>query len=290
MFKIGEFSRFTKVSIKMLRHYDEIGLLKPAFVDPLTNYRYYAASQLTELNRIIALKDFGFSLEQILGLMDDKLQSTELRGMLKFKRVEILERIRQEQARLAQVEAKLMQLDTEDDTTQYDVVLRKVAPQIMATIRDTVPTSGGHITLMFEELEAYIGCYHVRESSPPMIIYHDPDYREDKMDIEVAVPINGALPMSERVTVREIEGYPEMACTIHTGGYNTVNHALNALLTWIDLNNYRINGSLRKVYLRFGADNTGYTVPDAYLAKNGAHEFVTEVQVPVVKNTISQNT
>lgn len=65
MFKISEFSRFTRVSVKMLRHYDEIGLLRPAHIDPVNNYRYYSADQLPRLNRIIALKDLGFSLSEI---------------------------------------------------------------------------------------------------------------------------------------------------------------------------------------------------------------------------------
>ena len=63
MFRIGEFSRFSRVSVKMLRHYDELGLLTPAHVDPQSNYRYYSADQLPRLHRIVALKDLGFRLE-----------------------------------------------------------------------------------------------------------------------------------------------------------------------------------------------------------------------------------
>lgn len=289
MFKIGEFSRFTKVSIKMLRHYDEIDLLKPSSVDPSTNYRYYTADQLPRLNRIIALKDLGFSLEQIAILLTDDLPTDQFRGMLKLKRAEIQGRIRDDQLRLAQVEAKLTQLDSESGITRYDVVLRKIAPQIMASIRETVPILGGNATRLFEELEAYVGGYKARESSPPMMIYHDPDYRDEGMDIEVAVPINSAVPSNDRVTVREIAGYTEMACTIHTGGYDSINNALNALLTWIAMHDYQIIGATREVYLRFGANNEGYAIPDAYLAQ-GAGEFVTELQVPVSKTDLNTST
>lgn len=287
MFKIGEFSRFTKVSIKMLRHYDEIGLLKPSSVDAITHYRYYTADQLPRLNRIIALKDLGFSLEQISGLLDDDLPADQMRGMLKMKRAEIQQRIREEQMRLAQVAAKLTQLDSETGITRYDVVLRKIAPQIMATIRETVPILGGNATRLFEEVETYVGRYTARESSPPLMIYHDPDYRDEGMDIEVAVPINGAVPSNERVIVREIEGQAEMACVIHTGGYDTINHALNALLTWIALHHYHIIGATREVYLRFGSNNEGYAIPEAYRAED-AGEFVTELQVPVSQNYVDK--
>ena len=64
MFRIGEFSRIGCVTIDTLRHYDALDLLKPAKVDPLTGYRYYSAKQLQSLNRIIALKEVGFSLEE----------------------------------------------------------------------------------------------------------------------------------------------------------------------------------------------------------------------------------
>jgi DNA-binding transcriptional MerR regulator len=65
MLKIGDFSRLSLASVKALRYYDELGLLRPARVDELTGYRYYSASQLTRLNRILVLKDLGLSLQQI---------------------------------------------------------------------------------------------------------------------------------------------------------------------------------------------------------------------------------
>jgi DNA-binding transcriptional MerR regulator len=111
MFKIGEFSRISQVSAKTLRYYDEIGLLTPARVDRFTGYRYYSADQLPRLNRILALKDLGLSLEQIAALLDDDLPPAEIRGMLRLKRVEIQQHLEEEQARLARVEARLKQIE-----------------------------------------------------------------------------------------------------------------------------------------------------------------------------------
>jgi DNA-binding transcriptional MerR regulator len=65
MFSIGEFARHGRVSVRMLRHYDAIGLLRPACVDPASGYRFYQASQLAELNRLVALKELGFTLQQV---------------------------------------------------------------------------------------------------------------------------------------------------------------------------------------------------------------------------------
>jgi DNA-binding transcriptional MerR regulator len=86
MLKIGDFSSLAQVSIKTLRYYDERGLLSPAHVDPETGYRYYSASQLSRLHHILALKDFGFSLEQIATCLEEKVTAEQMRGMLVLRR------------------------------------------------------------------------------------------------------------------------------------------------------------------------------------------------------------
>ena len=102
MFKIGEFSRFSQVTVKTLRYYDKLGLLKPAKVDRFTGYRYYSASQLPRINRILALKDLGLSLDQIAQLLEDDLSPDQIRGILRLKQVEIQEQV-QQSARAAQL-------------------------------------------------------------------------------------------------------------------------------------------------------------------------------------------
>ena len=105
MFRIGEFSRFSRVSVKMLRHYDELGLLSPARVDPVSGYRYYSAGQLPRLNRLLALKDLGFRLEQIKVLLAEDLSLEEIRGMLKLRRAELEQQVRIASGHFAQVVA-----------------------------------------------------------------------------------------------------------------------------------------------------------------------------------------
>ena len=105
MFKIGEFSRFTRVSVKTLRHYDEIGLLRPRVVDRCTKYRYYSADQVPRLNQILALRELGFSLEQIGQLLEAELSLEQLRGMFQRKRTEITTRLRAEEEQLGRVDA-----------------------------------------------------------------------------------------------------------------------------------------------------------------------------------------
>src|SRR5512142_1406841 len=129
MFTVGEFSRIGRVSKRLLRYYDEIGLLKPVHIDKFTGYRYYSAEQLPRLNRILALKDLGLSLEQIACLLEQELPPAQLRGMLRLKQVEISERVEEEHARLRRVETRLRQIEEEGDMPNYEVVIKKVEPQ-----------------------------------------------------------------------------------------------------------------------------------------------------------------
>ncbi len=284
VFKIGDFSRFSRVSVKMLRHYDDLGLLKPAKVDPESGYRYYAAEQLPRLNRIVTLKDLGFSLEQIARLLDDNLTSDEIRGMLKLRRVEIEERLHEEQMRLVQVQGHLSHLDKANTMPHYDVILRQVEPNIYATIRAMVSDSDDIIQLMFEELEGYVADYRARALRPPLMIYHDSDGEDAVFDVEVAVPVSAPVPNSARVTMRELPGHDMMACIIHKGDYTVLHQTLTALLAWVDAQGYGVVGELREIYLRFSADEVGYTIPGAYRAVHN-QEFVTELQLPVCETS-----
>src|SRR5579875_3910758 len=107
MFSIGDFARLGRVSVRMLRHYDALGLLPPARVDSGSGYRLYEAAQLTQLNRIVALKDLGFTLQQVRSILGDKVSVAELRGMLRLRQAELQSRLTADAARLAQVEARL---------------------------------------------------------------------------------------------------------------------------------------------------------------------------------------
>lgn len=285
MFKIGDFSRFTRVSVKMLRHYDEIGLLRPAHIDPLTGYRYYSADQLPRLNRIILLKDLGFTLEQIGDLLDGKLTPDQINGMLMLRRAEAEQRLHAEQIRLAQIEARLRHVQQENQHPPYDVIVRPIPAQLMATIRQVAPGLGRPIENLFDEVEAYVAVERARAASSPLTIFHDQEYREENLDVEVAIPVTHALPPGERAAVREIPGAAQMACVVYAGGYQKMPEVLNALLAWMEANTYTAAGPLREVYVRFGAANAeALNLPRAFLTDR-PELYVTEVQLPIEKLT-----
>ena len=111
MFRIGEFSHIAQVSGRLLRYYDEIGLLSPEYTDPQTGYRYYRAEQLPRLNRILVLKELGLGLEQIARLLGQHTSSEEIRGMLLPRKAQITQAMQDDLARLQLVEARLDQID-----------------------------------------------------------------------------------------------------------------------------------------------------------------------------------
>jgi effector-binding domain-containing protein len=269
MFKIGEFSKLSHVTVKTLRYYDRIGLLKPAEVDRFTNYRYYSASQLPRLNRILALKGLGLSLDQIGRLLKQDLPPEQIRGMLRLKQVEIQEQLDQEQARLARVEQRLRQIEQEETMPSQEVVLKEVPSQPVASVRDVVPTFG-HIDQLFGEIFAYLGQHRLNPSGPPATIYHDKEFREQDVDVEIAVPVAGPVSEGERVTSRELPG-SQMACIVHQGGYETIGGTYGQVMGWIEDNDHRIAGPPREIYLK--GPESG----------DDPSTYVTEIQVPVAK-------
>lgn len=270
MIRIGDFSKFSRVSVKALRYYDEMGLLKPVSVDRFTGYRLYEYSQLSTLNRILALKELGFSLEEIGRLLDNGLSVEQMRGMLKLRETEARQRVREETERLERIEARLREIEQENNMSNYDVVIKNVEAVKVASVRDVVPTppeQGG----LWRELEGYLAMHRVRPSGACFTLYHDDEYKERDWDLEVCEPIEGDVSESRRVKVRSLPAM-SMACAIHDGPFATINEAYNAILKWIDVNGYRINGSCREVYLN-PAKNGSQTDPNT----------VTEIQYPVEK-------
>ncbi|MCK6585417.1 MAG: helix-turn-helix domain-containing protein [Anaerolineales bacterium] len=128
MLKIGEFSRLSQVTIKTLHHYDELGLLKPAQIDPITNYRFYTVEQLPRIHRIVALKEMGLSLEQIGILLEKELPTEEMRGMLRMQQAQIQQQVNEAQRQLAMVEFRLRMIEAESNFPELDVVMKRLVP------------------------------------------------------------------------------------------------------------------------------------------------------------------
>lgn len=267
--KIGEFARVGQVSIATLRHYDQCGLLKPNALDPDTGYRYYSLDQLARLNRILALKELDFPLEQIAKLLEEALSLEQLRGMFILKQAQTQLLINTEQARLTRIAARLRQIEQEGKMPAYEVLLKQVEPLLVASIRDRIPiiSERGHL---YETISAYLDQQGVQSSQPDLLLLHSRHELHDEgmsIDVEVAMPLPTALAGNEQISIRTLPG-GLMACTVHTGDDLSLGRAYVALYRWMEDNGYSFAGLPRQVHLQ----RAEHMDPSYY---------VTEVQFPV---------
>ncbi|MFI7061427.1 MerR family transcriptional regulator [Kribbella sp. NPDC050124] len=270
MFTIGDFAAFGQVSARMLRHYDAIGLLRPAVVDDATGYRHYSAEQLSRLNRIIALKDLGFSLQQVGEIVDAKLSAEELRGMLRLRRAQLEEDLARSASQLISVEARLRLIEKEGHMPTDDIVLKRIAPTRVAQLTALAKSYEGEdigpvIQPLFGQLMDRLGAAGVMPSGSPVAYYEDAE--DDQILVHAAVPVDADKVAD--VDVHELPELAQAATIVHQGDMIEADRSMQTLARWIEDNGYRSHGYAREVTLQFDPENPA----------NWVHEF----QIPVTR-------
>lgn len=253
MLRIGDFSRLSQVSVKTLRFYDEIDLLKPSYVDRVTGYRYYAAGLLSRLNRIVIFKELGFSLDEITLLLQDSLAPSQVREALQDKRAELAFKIAQEQARLGQIESWLRQIEQEGSVPDDEIKLREVPAQFVASLRDRLD-SYEQAAELFTEIASHLKKPNLAGRSGA--VWHLCAGQADFIDCEAMVLLDSPVPESRRVKVYELPASIN-ACAIHQGNDESIPQAYLALKKWMNRNDYKIAGPLREVYWQGGISPAG---------------------------------
>jgi len=284
MFRIRDFSRLARVSIKTLRHYDRVGLLAPAYVDPTSRYRWYAARQMSQLQRIVALRQLGYSLEEIGELLDRDPRSPIVRRSLERLRSEVARRIEVDRQRLAQLDARLRESNGSGQgarTTRLpDAVLQSLPPLRVASRRAKVLDLDAGAQELFERVEADVARAGVRAAGPPLLLYHDSSHRERDADIEATVPIQDGAQSAGRSKVRTLPGVAAAACVVYRGGYEKWADIVRGLLSWLETRRLAPAGPVREVFLQFEAGDLARVLPRQFLA-NETDDLVTEMQIPV---------
>jgi DNA-binding transcriptional MerR regulator len=270
MLSIGQFARLGQVSPRMLRHYDELGLLRPAHVDPDSSYRFYGVEQLVRLHRLVALRDLGFGLEQIAGLLDGDPSLEELRGMLRLRRAQLAQQLEDEQARLRRVDAHLRAIEGSDAVSQQDVVIKHTQPLRVAEARGAAdaldPRSIGPVFMrLAPEVSAYVGAAGAK---PGILVgYYDEPAEDGSVGVHVCFEIGDQpVPSSDRVAVVELPVI-DVASVIHHGAIDDVAAVYETLLRWIDDSGYRSTGYSRELYHEIGPEGPR----------------VTELQMPIAR-------
>ncbi|MBM7057317.1 MerR family transcriptional regulator [Streptomyces durocortorensis] len=274
MFTIGDFARYGRVSPRMLRHYDAIGLLRPDRTDPATGYRFYGAAQLARLNRIIALKDLGFTLQQVGAVLDEQVGPEELRGMLRLRRAELAEAAAAATARLARVEARLRSIESEGHMPADDVVIKTVPAVRVAELTGTAASYqpediGPAISPLYERLFPLLEGAGVRPTGPGIARYEDEHGGGGGIVVHAGVTVSAPVGALGDTGVRVVE-LPafEAATIVHRGAMDDVLPATHTLARWLEANGYRSTGYAREVNLECPPDRG---------------QWVTELQEPVAK-------
>jgi DNA-binding transcriptional MerR regulator len=227
---IGRFSRVCQLTVKALRHYDELGLLRPALVDEQSGYRYYSLSQAADAERIRLLRALDLPLDEVRAILAERDP-----GVVRARLVAHAGRL---EARIAGYRDALALLhhllDHKEETMTREIRTTELAPQPILSIRQKIALAdigsfvGGGIT----ELCAYLGSLGVRPVGPPLSLYHDEELKEHDAEVEVAVPCERRVAGAGRMTGRVLEGGPA-AVTLHVGAYGTISQTYCALAQWI---------------------------------------------------------
>lgn len=272
MLKIGDFARLGQVSVATLRHYDECGLLKPTRIDNFTGYRYYSVGLLPRLNRILALKDLGFSLEQIEKVLNGGMTHEQLYGMLTFKHAQVEQQVATEQARLARIAARLRQIEMENKMSQYDVILKTVPSMTVVSRQITIPTNDEvpqYLDVAFSEVWQHIHANNGVSTGTNLTIWHQaPDVYTNEV-VEAIVPVKNVLPQTERIKVYQL-AEAQVASAVHHGDFEDFTQLHTAILQWVEANGYDPVGGYREIYIKHDAsDNKDSTTEVQFPVKQG---------------------
>lgn len=279
MYSIGEYARIAQVSKRLLRYYDEIGLFQPVKLDPESGHRYYSASQLPELNRILALKDLGLSLNQIQRFVRDDISPAEIQGMLSLKKAELEQQVLSELQRIRTIESRLKQIQDRDNLVR-DVIVKEVTEQRLIGLRKVLPTNYSGEALFGSVMNA-LPEKNNNIYGAMTIVVHGDGVTSERTDLELGrllhktnhAPLTTydgltldtrSLPSATMATL-----IPPTDCCARLLGHNAIGE-------WVEANHYAFAGPVRLVFLE--------------LPKHpGDLDYVAEIQFPIRKQEVDLN-
>jgi DNA-binding transcriptional MerR regulator len=271
MFKIGEFSKITQISVRMLRYYDEQKLLEPCLIDDTNGYRLYSANQIDQLNRIILLRNMGFGVKEIKALLET-WNSENIKNNLLEQMKKTEENIQSEKRKLQQMQGWLYDLDNQGKKLNIEIIMKSLPMQHVMSIRKIVPDYYYESLLWAEFGEALSGVRNV-DKLQSFSIYHDLDYREKDVDIEICVVADYSdIPIKNKdVIYRQIKKVDMAACFMIYGPYNNISHAYKEFAFWLEQHNeYQMQGENRQV------------CHVSMCHTNNPDEYITELQIPLL--------
>ncbi|CAM3697873.1 MerR family transcriptional regulator [Erysipelothrix urinaevulpis] len=270
MIKIGDFSKLSRISIRMLRYYDEEDILKPYFIDESNGYRYYKASQLLTTSLIVNLRDLGFGSHAIRDIVDNDDNKQLLQSLFEVQKKTLKDDKRALEHRLKLLDSLMSKLEGDSDMSLV-VNVKTIPERLVMSTRDTLEKyedEGKLWEVMFQDLKHQK--FEMANPSISCAIFHDKTYKEQDVDVEIQVSIVSEIQETDNVKCKMMPSV-EVASVIMKGSYNTMTDVAHTMGHWIENNGYEFAGAMFNIYIVSPAQN-----PDP-------NEWITEVCYPIKK-------
>ncbi|MCE3201608.1 MerR family transcriptional regulator [Paenibacillus sonchi] len=248
MLKIGDFSALSKISIFMLRNYNEIGLLIPAHIDEFTGYRYYSEEQLTIANRIQALKSMGLGLSTIKGILAEYNNEDSLKRYLTLQAAQKQEEIEILQKQLLLLQTTIKGLGHSTSLSRFNIAIKELPKRSVISYRSTI-SAYNQEGILWRELSVEIEKQNIQFANPSynIAIFHNEGFVEHQIDVEVQRAVVGKYRSTAVIKFKNVPA--TIAATLtYKGGYIQLSEANEAIANWISENGYEFDGPIFNIY------------------------------------------
>lgn len=248
MLRIGDFSKLSRISIRMLRHYDEIGLLVPKSIDDFTSYRYYGEDQLPVADRITSLKNMGFSLSTIGEIQKNYDNPQALADFLRVKQAEITAEAKEINHRLLLLDTAIKRLGKDDTAMNYNVIIKTMPERYVASVRKVIPSYNqeGMLWGILMSETASMGM-QIADNCNSLALFHDDGFKESDVDVEVQITVKGSYKNTENVVFKTVPEV-EIASATYKGSYEQMSAVNHAVASWVQDNGYEFNDMMFCIY------------------------------------------
>lgn len=271
MFKIGEFSKLTQISIRMLRYYDEIGLLKPTKIDSVTGYRMYSAWQIPILQKIVLLRDTKFTTLEIKDIIQ-KWNEIDILDELENKKIQINKEIAIERQRIKKIDTAIKEIEAKKFKIHCNINFKKVDKMLILSTRDIIPSYFDE-GILWNRLCNFINKENIsikQDMYNNIAIYHDIDHKDENVDIEVGMLVNKVGENKAGFIYREVQSVEKMAYAMVYGPYTNLAKAYEKLAYWLESNNEHMADKPSRQICHIGVEDS-----------DDPKEYLTEIQIPL---------
>lgn len=269
MYRIGEFSKMVKLTVKTLRFYEECGILMPEYIDPFTSYRYYGLQQLYPVQKIVALRQAGFGIEQIKSILSGK----NVTDMLEEKYAELNDTITKTQKKLVRL-STIQKFYSEEQTMNYQAIIKDL-PEYIVYYKEfvakgfedygtVIPAIGAEVTQANPTLKCIDPNYCFVE-------YLDGEYKEHDFSVAYAEAVESYGVETEGIKFKTLPPV-KVVSVMHKGAYENISKAYAYALSWLSDNGYKVDGNFRERYI------------DGCWNKDSEEDYLTEIQIPISKD------